>query len=183
MSLACTRSLFFTVFVVGALVLGATYYLEYSVGLNPCGLCLLQRVCLALLTGTFLMAAVQGPGRRGSALYWLLGFLCSLAGTVAAGRQVLLQSNPAQQLAACASAPTDLFASGSWLCVVQQMFKGTFDCTQRSWTLLDLSIPEWSLLYFVAMTILGIYQLLRLLWIAMRRPLSGESSHQALLKD
>jgi disulfide bond formation protein DsbB len=168
MSLACTRSLFFTVFVAGALVLGVSYYLEYSVGLNPCGLCLLQRVCLALLTGTCLMAAVQGPGRLGSSLYWLLGLLCSLAGTVTAGRQVLLQGNPAYQLAACASDLSDLFAGKSWFCVVQEMFKGSFDCTQRSWTLLDLSIPEWSLLFFVAMSILGVYQLLRLVWIAMR---------------
>ncbi|AWY41865.1 disulfide bond formation protein B [Pseudomonas putida] len=183
MSLACTRSLFFTVFVVGALVLGTSYYLEYSIGLNPCGLCLLQRICLALLTCICLIAAVQGPGRLGSFLYWLLGLLCSLAGTVAAGRQVLLQGNPAHQLATCASDLVELFDSGSWLCIVQQMFKGTFDCTQRTWTWLDLSIPEWSLLFFVAMTILGVYQLLRLLWIAMRRPLSGESSQQALLKD
>ena len=39
MSLACTRSLFFMVFVAGALALGVSYYLEYAVGLMPCGLC------------------------------------------------------------------------------------------------------------------------------------------------
>lgn len=182
MSLACTRSLFFTVFVAGALVLGVSYYLEYSVGLTSCGLCLLQRVCLALLTVICLMAAVQGPGRLGSFLYWLLGLLCSLGGTLTAGQQVLLQSNPAHQSATCASL-TNPFASGSWLSVVQQIFKGAYDCAQRSWTLLDLSIPEWSLLFFVAMTILGAYQLLRLIWITVRRPLSGESSHQALVRD
>ncbi|NUT78317.1 disulfide bond formation protein B [Pseudomonas sp. C1C7] len=183
MSLACTRSLFFTVFVAGALVLGVSYYLEYSIGLNPCGLCLLQRICLALLTGICLMAAVQGPGRVGSSLYWLLGLLSSLAGTLTAGRQVLLQGNPAQPLAGCASNLSELFAAEPWLCVVQQLFKGAFDCTQRSWTLLDLSIPEWSLLFFVAMSILAVYQLLRLVWLAIRRPLGGESSQQALLND
>lgn len=183
MSLACTRSLFFTVFVAGALVLGVSYYLEYSVGLNACGLCLLQRVCLALLTGICLMAAVQGPGRLGSFLYWFVGLLCSLGGALTAGQQVLLQSHPADHPALCVSDLTDLFAGGPWFSVVRQVFSGTFDCAQRSWTLLDLSIPEWSLLFFVAMTILCVYQLLRLVWIAMRRPLSGESSHQALLND
>jgi hypothetical protein len=44
------------------------------------------------------------------------------------------------------------------------MFKGTIDCAEISWTLFDLSIPEWSLLFFVSMMILGIYQLLRLVW-------------------
>jgi disulfide bond formation protein DsbB len=40
---------------------------------SPCGLCLLQRGCLALLTGVCLMASVQGPGRFGTVLYWLFG--------------------------------------------------------------------------------------------------------------
>lgn len=183
MSLACTRSLFFTVFVTGTLVLGGSYYLEYSVGLIPCGLCLLQRLSLALLVGVSLMAAVHGPGRFGSLLYWLLGLLCSLAGMITAWRQVLLQSDPLHQLTACTPNWADLFASAPWTSVVQQLFKGDVECAKISWTLFNLSIPEWSLLFFVAMTILGAYQLLRTVWGAVRRPLSGESSHQALLND
>jgi hypothetical protein len=49
--------------------------------------------------------------------------------------------------------------------------------------LFDLSIPEWSLLFFISMMTLGIYQLLRQAWVALRRPLSGESSHRALVGD
>ncbi|WP_448094256.1 disulfide bond formation protein B [Pseudomonas lini] len=183
MSLACSRSLFFMVFIAGALALGVSYYLEYAVGLKPCGLCLLQRVCLALLTAVCLAASVQGPGRFGSFLYWLLGLLCSLAGTITAWRQVVLQSDPVHQLSACSPDLADLFASTPWLCVVRRMFKGTADCAEISWTLFDLSIPEWSLLFFVAMMILGGYQLLRLVWIACQRPLSGESSHRVLAGD
>ncbi|QVW23166.1 disulfide bond formation protein B [Pseudomonas hormoni] len=183
MSLACSRSLFFMVFVAGALALGVSYYLEYAVGLQPCGMCLLQRMCLALLTGVCLMASVHGPGRFGSSLYWLLGLLCSLAGTVTAWRQVLLQGDPLQQLSPCSPDLADLFASNPWVNVVQQMFNGTADCARISWTLFDLSLPEWSLLFFVAMTILSVQQLLRVVWIACRRPLSGESSHPALAGD
>ncbi|KAA0978132.1 disulfide bond formation protein B [Pseudomonas sp. ANT_H12B] len=183
MSLACSRSLFFMVFITGALVLGVSYYLEYAVGLKPCGLCLLQRFCLALLLGVCLMASVHGPGRLGSSVYWLLGLLCSLAGTVTAWRQVLLQSDPVQQLSGCSPNLAELFASTPWRCVVQRMFEGSADCAQISWTLFDLSIPEWSLLFFVAMMIVGIYQLLRLVWITCQRPLSGESSHRALTGD
>ena len=99
------------------------------------------------------MAAVQGPGRFGSSVYWLLGLLLSLAGTVTAWRQVLLQSSAVQQLSTCEPNLADLFSSTPWVCVVQRMFNGTADCTNISWTLFDLSIPEWSLLFFLAMTI------------------------------
>jgi disulfide bond formation protein DsbB len=183
MTLACSRSLFFMVFIAGALALGVSYYLEYAVGLKPCGLCLLQRFCLTILTGACLMAAVHGPGRFGSFLYWLLGLLCSLAGTVTAWRQVLSQGDPVQQLSACSLSLADPFASTPLVYVVQQMFKGAAECAQISWTLFDLSLPEWSLLFFIAMTILSVYQLLRVVWIAFQRPLSGTSSHRALVGD
>jgi disulfide bond formation protein DsbB len=183
MSLACSRSLFFMAFIAGALALGVSYYLEYAIGLKPCGLCLLQRSCLALLTGICLAASVHGPGRFGSFLYWMLGLFCSLAGTVTAWRQVLLQSDPTHRLMTC---PPDLavqYEDMPWFCQVTQMFKGEAECAEISWTLFDLSIPEWSLLLFMAMTILGIYQLLRLVWKACRRPLSGGLSHRAVAGD
>lgn len=104
-------------------------------------------------------------------------------GTVTAWRQVLLQSDPVHQLSVCSPDLADLFASTPWLNIVQRMFKGTADCAEISWTLFDLSIPEWSLLFFVAVMILGGYQLLRLVWITCQRPLSGESSHRVLAGD
>ena len=183
MSLAYSRSLFFLAFIAGALALGVSYYLEYAVGLKPCGLCLLQRICLALLTGICLMASVHGPGRLGTYLYWLLGLCCSLAGTVMASRQVLLQSDQVHQLSNCIPNLADLFATTPWVSVVQQMFEGAAECTHIAWTLFGLSIPEWSLLFFVAMLILGIYQLLRHVWIACQRPPSGVSSHRAMAGD
>jgi disulfide bond formation protein DsbB len=86
-------------------------------------------------------------------------------------------------LSACPSNLTGLFANEPWVYVVKLMFDGGADCAQISWTLFGLSLPEWSLLFFVAMMIPGICQLLRLVWIAVQRPLSGESSHQALAGD
>lgn len=183
MSLACSRSLFFMVFVASALALGVSYYLQYTVGLQPCGMCQLQRICLALLAGVCLGAAIHGPGRFACGLYWLFGLLCSLAGTVTAWRQVLLQSDPIKQLSDCPSNLADLFASTPWVQFIQKMFEGSADCARITWTLFDLSLPEWSLLYFVAMNVLGAQQLLRLIWIACRRPLSGESSHPAIARD
>ncbi|KAA0980763.1 disulfide bond formation protein B [Pseudomonas sp. ANT_J28] len=183
MSLACSRSLFFMAFIAGALALGVSYYLEYAVGLKPCGLCLLQRSCLALLTGICLTASVHGPGRFGSFLYWMLGLVCNLAGTVTAWRQVLLQSDPTHQLLTCPPNLAVPYEDLPWFCQVTQMFKGEAECAEISWTLFDLSIPEWSLLLFMAMTILGIYQVLRLVWKACQRPLSGGSSHRTLAGD
>ncbi|MFJ2322718.1 disulfide bond formation protein B [Pseudomonas sp. NPDC087817] len=183
MSLACSRSLFFMVFTAGAFALGASYYLEYVVGLTPCSLCLVQRLFLTLLCASCGLAAVHGPGRGGLWLYWLLALGASLGGTTAAWRQVLIQSDPVLQLLRCTPDPQTLFSGLPWICALQKMFDGGADCAEISWTLFDLSIPEWSLLFFVAVSILAVYQLLRLLWNALQRPLSGEASHRAPLRD
>ncbi|MCK1790161.1 disulfide bond formation protein B [Pseudomonas violetae] len=183
MSLARSRSLFFMAFVAGALALGISYYLEYAVGLRLCGLCILQRGCLWLLTGLCLSASVHGPERAGTLVYWLLVLICSLAGTVIAWRQVLLQSDPLHHLDDCSTTLAEAFASTTWPGAVKLMFEGTFDCAEISWTLFDLSIPEWSLLFFFAVTIVVVYQPLGLLWTTLRRPLGGESSQRSLVRD
>ncbi|GLH51445.1 hypothetical protein RS3R2_51330 [Pseudomonas lactis] len=47
---------------------------------------------------------------------------------------------------------------------MRSVFNGTVDCVEINWTLFDLSLPEWSLLFFVAMLILGLMQVSRLLF-------------------
>ncbi|MFW9084341.1 disulfide bond formation protein B [Pseudomonas sp. P2758] len=183
MSLACSRSLFFMAFTAGILALGASYYLEYAVGLIPCSLCLVQRLFLSVLTVSCGMAAVHGPQRCGLALYWLTTLAAGLGGMTAAWRQVLLQGDSMRHLVHCVPGAEEMFSSLPWVCALMRMFNDTADCAELSWTLFDLSIPEWSLLFFVAMSILAVYQLLRLVWSALQRPLSGEASHRELVGD
>jgi disulfide bond formation protein DsbB len=183
MSLACSRSLFFMAFTTGALALGASYYLEYAVGLRPCSLCLVQRLFLSVLTLNCGFAAVHGPRSAGLSFYWACALFASLGGTTAAWRQVLLQGDFVNQLVSCSPQPEESFSSMPWLCALVRMFNNTADCAEMSWTLFDLSIPEWSLLFFVAISMLAAWQLLGLAWSALQRPLSGERSHHALIRD
>ena len=183
MSLACSRSLFFMAFIAGAFALGASYYLEYAVGLTPCSLCLVQRLFLTLLCIGCGVAAVHGPRRVGLWWYWLFALGASLGGTTAAWRQVLIQSDSMLQLVKCSPTVESMFSELPWICALQRMFNGGADCANISWTLFDLSIPEWSLLFFVGVSILAVYQLLRLIWSALQRPVSDEASHHLLVRD
>jgi protein dithiol:quinone oxidoreductase len=183
MSLACSRSLFFMAFTAGAMALGASYYLEYAVGLRPCSLCLVQRLFVCLLTLICGLAAVHGPRRAGLAFYWGCALFASLGGTTAAWRQVLLQGDPVYQLVSCMPQPEDMLSSLPWLCALVRTFDNSADCAEMSWTLFDLSIPEWSLLFFVGISMLATLQLLGMAWSALQRPLGGQVSHSRLVKD
>ncbi|MFW0753312.1 disulfide bond formation protein B [Pseudomonas sp. H11T01] len=163
MLLARSRSLFFMAFIAGALALAASLYLEYAAGLEPCSLCIVQRFFLIVFTAICLMAVVHGPKRSGCYVYWLLSVLSCLGGMVTAWRHVLRQSAPPEQWSTCSPSLEYMLGNMSWLCALKKTFQGAADCADVSWTLFDMSIPEWSLLFFAGMLILGIFQLLNFL--------------------
>ena len=164
MSLAPLRSLFFLAFMAGALTLGASFYLEYGALLQPCFLCQVQRLLLATFALINLMAALHNPGRSGLCLYGLASTVCALLGAITAGRQVLLQNIPSGAGRDCWPSLHYMIENLSFWQAARSVFNGTVDCVEINWTLFDLSLPEWSLLFFVAMLILGVMQCSRLLF-------------------
>ncbi|CAD5106355.1 disulfide bond formation protein B [Zestomonas carbonaria] len=161
MSLASTRSLFLLGFLGCLVLMGAAFYLEHVVGLQPCPLCIVQRVCVIAFGLVCLVAAIHAPGWTGQRIYALLGLLSAGAGAATAGRQVWLQSVPADQLPSCLPSLEYMMDALPFQDIVRLVLHGTADCAEVSWTLFGLSIPEWSLLAFAAMILFSLLQLLR----------------------
>ncbi|KWU51831.1 MULTISPECIES: disulfide bond formation protein B [Pseudomonas] len=164
MSLAPLRSMFFLAFMVGGLTLGASFYLEYGALLQPCFLCQVQRLFLAAYALINLIAALHNPARPGLYLYGLASMACACFGAITAVRQVLLQNAASDQIQDCWPSLQYMIENLSFWQAVRSVFNGTVDCVEINWTLFDLSLPEWSLLFFLAMLILGIMQFSRLLF-------------------
>lgn len=163
MSLAPSRSLFLLAFTAGALTLGASFYLEYGALLRPCFLCQMQRIFLATFTLINLVAAIHNAKRSSNCLYGGASMGCALLGAITAVRQVLLQNAAPEQVNDCWPSLHYMIDNLSLWQALQLTVKGTVDCVEINWTLFDLSLPEWSLLFFVAMLVLGIMQFSRLL--------------------
>ena len=180
MFLACSRFLFFMASIAAALALGVATYLEYVVGLTPCSLCVLQRLCLVLFLGNCLVACVHGPREKGSLFYGAMGLILASAAMTLAWRQVLVQGYSVEQLPDCTTHPQ---GTDSWWGAMHRVLDGAADCASITWTLFDLSIPEWSLLFFLAVSVAMTYLLLRLVWNALIRPLSGKTSQWVRIAD
>ncbi|MBA1378399.1 disulfide bond formation protein B [Pseudomonas brassicacearum] len=180
MSLASSRFLFLMASIAAALALGIASYLEYAVGLTPCSLCILQRLCLMIFLVNCLGACVHGPGRKGSVVYATAAVVFASAGLMLAWRQVLVQSASVEYLPDCV---TRLKEADSWWRAVSHVLEGAIDCTRVTWTLFDLSMPEWSLLFFLALAISMSYLLLRLAWDALVRPFSDQRSQLVRVLD
>ena len=161
MSLASLRSLFFLAFVGCVVMLGAALYLEHGVGLEPCPLCILQRVFVIGFGLVCLIAALHRPGRLGRRIYAGVALLFAAAGAGTAGRQVWLQGVPADQLPDCLPSLNYLIEALPFQDIVSLVLHGSADCAEVNWTLIGLSIPEWSLLGFIGLLTFCLYQLIR----------------------
>lgn len=162
MFLAPSRSFFLVLFLAGVMAMGGSFYLEHWVGLTPCTLCILQRYLLLGFCVTTLAGLAQGPGRLGTRLYALSALVFSLGGMAVAARQVVLLSAP--KLGPphlCRPGLDYLLDNMSLFQAFKLIFNGSWECYHINWTLFDLSVPEWSLLFFVAMSALALYPLMR----------------------
>lgn len=161
MALATPRTLFLLAFLGCLALMGGALYLEHALGLNPCPMCIVQRVFVILFGLVCLIAALHGPARLGRRVYAVLALLFAAGGAATAARQVWLQSVPADQLEACLPSLEFMVQALPLQEIVRLVFQGTADCAEVSWTLFGLSLPEWSLLAFIGMLLFSLFQLLR----------------------
>ena len=161
MPLANPRLLNLFAFLVCAALMAFGLYLEHFEGIEPCPLCVVQRIEFIGVGLICLVAALHGPQRRGRRVYAGLALLFAGAGIATASRQVWLQGVPADQLPTCLPSLEYMMEALPFQDIVRMVLHGTADCAEVTWTLLGMSIPEWSLLAFAGLAVLSLLQLLR----------------------
>jgi disulfide bond formation protein DsbB len=132
-------------------LLGYAYYLQYGEGLDPCPLCILQRVAVAGMGLVFLVAVFHNPGRIGATIYAVLQLAIGGAGAAVALRQVWLQSLPKDQVPACGMSLNYMLDTLPLAETVKKVFLGSGECAEKGWVFLHLSIAGWTLVFFIAM--------------------------------
>lgn len=153
-----TRLAFFAIALLCGTLLGTGYYLQFVNGLEPCPMCIFQRVCYMVIVLVALIAAVHGPGRWGQRAYSVVLGLVAVIGLGIAGRQTWLQHLPANQVPECGPGLSFMFEMYAPFEVIKRTLRGTGDCAKVDWTFLSLSIAEWSLICFTALLIFQIVQ-------------------------
>ncbi|HEY1898839.1 MAG TPA: disulfide bond formation protein B [Steroidobacteraceae bacterium] len=129
-------------------------YTQYVGGLEPCPLCIFQRITVVALGVVFLAAGIHHPRRRGAWGYVALIALVALTTIGIAARHVYIQSQPAGTVAAC-GAPLNVLLQmfHPWQVVVKVLHAGG-ECALINWTFLGLSMPAWVL--FCALILGGV---------------------------
>ena len=147
------RVLQFTLLFLTAFVLLLSLYLEYVVGMQPCPLCLMQRLCVLLLL-VFCFSSFFVVSRFKLWIVNILQIIFAGGGLFFASRQIWLQLFPSAHEAMCMPAMSLLMKYFSWNNVLKVLFWGGSDCATGVGYFLGLSMPMWSALFFIFMLLL-----------------------------
>jgi disulfide bond formation protein DsbB len=148
-------------FIVCAGLMGYALYAQYQLFLEPCPLCVFQRLSIIGMGLFFLVAAIHNSSGPAGRAYALLIGLISAGGALVAGRHVWLQHLPPDEVPTCGPGFNYIMDSFPLAEALSLIFKGSGECADIDWVFLGLSMPAWTLLWIVALGVFGIWTNLR----------------------
>jgi disulfide bond formation protein DsbB len=146
-------------FLVVCAILLTSIYFQVFEGIMPCPLCTLQRISFGIL-GLLFLTGLIAYKKVGFRLF--INTLCgltSMLGIFLASRQVWLQHFPSADASECGVSLQYMMQVLPMNEVIQKIFTGSAECTQRGWEFLQMNMAEWALICFIGFTILSIWLL------------------------
>jgi disulfide bond formation protein DsbB len=142
-------------FVACAALIGYALYAQYALNLDPCPLCIFQRIGVILLGVAFLAAAIHHPRGRGRYGYALLIGLFALVTAGLAARHLYVQSLPPGSLPSCGAPLAMMLRFAPVTEVIRKVLTGSGECGEVNWRFLGLAMPAWVLISALALGCLG----------------------------
>lgn len=133
-------------FLACAALLGYAYYAQFVLHLEPCPLCIFQRLGMFATAVVFGLAAAHDPKAWGRKVYAALIALASLATIGVAARHLYIQSAPAGSVPACGASLDFLLKVFPLTDVLVKVLTGSGECARITWRFLGLTMPAWVLL-------------------------------------
>jgi len=132
-------------------------YFQFVDGLEPCPLCISQRIAIFLVGLCFLAAVIHNPKTCGIKVYAIVGAVLALCGAGLSARHVWLQHLPPDQVPECVGGSLEYMLKYFPLTdTLKLMLSGTGDCAEVNWTMLGFSMPAWTLLAFLLLAALSV---------------------------
>ena len=143
------------------LILVAVFYFQNHLQLEPCYLCITQRVFVIAIAVVCALAVLHNPQQYGQKIYAGISTLLAFIGSYFSIKQLWLQSLPEDQVPACGIPVDYLFDVFSLSEAITHLLKGDGNCAEVQWQLLGLSMPGWVLVTFIGYAVIGSFQFFR----------------------
>lgn len=158
------RAQYLAGFVLCYSLIGYALYVQMHMLMLPCPLCILQRIAFAALGVVFLVGGLHSPkGGRGRKVYAVFAAIAAAVGAFVAGAHIRLQLLPPGEAARCNNMGLEYMVEAMGpLKALATALKSAGECTKVDWTFLGVSMPGWTLAWYVG---LGAFAL----WAGFRR--------------
>jgi len=144
-----------------AALLAYAYYAQYVMHLEPCPLCIFQRVGIFAIGIVFAVAAAHDPAAWGRRVYAGLLLLAALATIGVAARHLYIQSLPPGTVAACGASLDFMLKVFPLTDVLVKVLTGSGECAKIEWRFLGLAMPAWVLIVTIALGAYGLWANIR----------------------
>jgi len=135
----------------------AVFYLQGVLYLAPCPLCTVDRGLFLLVALVSMASLIHNPHGTFLWIYTGLSSLFALMGIAVGMRHIWLQNLPADQVPECGPDLAYMLEVFPMMDVIKRLFTGAGQCAEISWTFYDITLPQQTLLLFVALLLMIIY--------------------------
>jgi disulfide bond formation protein DsbB len=143
-------------FLSSVLLIATAYYFQHVVGLNPCFLCIVQRMAVMAI-GLGSLIILINPEKLITRIFGnLIYILASLTGLSAALRQMYMQRFP-DPYASCGPGFEYVLENNPIVEALPKLLSATGSCSEVDWSFLGLSMAELMIPVFTIYLVLNIY--------------------------
>lgn len=147
---------YFLGFLLSFGLVGLALTLQTVYKLEPCPLCISQRIAFMGLGALFLLAALHDPNGMWRKVHGVLQVVAALAGSSIALRHIWIQAHPDKVMEECGASFDFMVENFPASQTVKLIFNGSGECAKIDWTLFGLTIPQLSLIAFIALAVYAI---------------------------
>lgn len=148
------------IFIACAGLLGTAYYFEYVLYMDPCPLCIMQRIAVLIVGLAGLLGFLLAHNQVARVVSPVLMGIGALLGISVAGRHAWIQSLPADQVPTCGPSLEYMVDTLPWAEVLTVMLRGNGNCADSHWSFIGLSMPQWMLVWFIGFIVAAMYLLI-----------------------
>ena len=160
--LLASRTAYLLGFLASFSLVALALWIQMTYKLEPCPLCISQRIVFMGLGVLFLVAFFHNPKKTGwIKLHTVLQVLTALGGAGVAIRHWWLQAHKSEMIVDCGVGFDYMFENFPLKKALTLVFRGTGDCATIDWTFLGLSIPQQALIAFIGLAIYALMILMK----------------------
>lgn len=147
------RPIFAYLLIFCLCMLAVSFILQFHFHLEPCPLCVIDRIIVLILTLFFTIAFWHNPAKLGQKIYSIIGLtLCSI-GIMVCARHLWILHLPPEQVPACSPGFDYLIDTLPLHEALIVILKGTGECVGKEHLSFGFSLPMWTMIGFIILTI------------------------------